>query len=34
MYQNDDYTDGQLFLKSRAGAILNGGGLPITTESR
>src|SRR6185436_9714608 len=28
-YQNDTYTDGQLFMKSRAGAFLNGGGLPI-----
>lgn len=30
-YQNDQYADGQLFLKSRAGAFLNGGGLPIAT---
>jgi hypothetical protein len=29
-YQNDTYTDGQLFMKSRAGAFLNGGGLPIS----
>jgi hypothetical protein len=28
-YQNDTYTDGQLFTKSRAGAFLNAGGLPI-----
>lgn len=28
-YQNDTYTDGQLFMKSRAGAILNAGGLSI-----
>jgi len=28
-YTNDIYTDGQLFMKSRAGAFLNGGGLPI-----
>jgi len=28
-YTNDTYTDGQLFMKSRAGAFLNGGGLPI-----
>ena len=34
MYQNDTYTDGQLFMKSRAGAFLNAGGLPITTVSR
>jgi hypothetical protein len=33
-YQNDTYSDGQLFLQSRAGAFLNGGGLPITTVSR
>lgn len=30
-YQNDTYTDGQLFMKSRAGAILNAGGVPIST---
>jgi len=34
MYQNDQYSDGQLFMKSRAGAFLNGGGLPISTVSR
>jgi hypothetical protein len=34
MYQNDQYSDGQLFMKSRAGAFLNAGGLPITTVSR
>jgi len=34
MYHNDTYTDGQLFMQSRAGAFLNGGGLPITTVSR
>jgi len=28
-YSNDVYTDGQLFMKSRAGSFLNGGGLPI-----
>ena len=28
-YQNDTYSDGQLFMKSRAGAFLNGGGLGI-----
>jgi hypothetical protein len=31
MFQNDYYADGQLFLKSRAGAFLNVGGLPIVT---
>jgi hypothetical protein len=28
-YTNDYYTDGQLFMNSRAGAFLNAGGLPI-----
>jgi Mannanase, galactose-binding domain-like len=28
-YQNDTYTDGQLFMKSRAGAFLAAGGLPL-----
>jgi len=28
-YTNDIYTDGQLFMKSRAGAILNAGGVPL-----
>ncbi len=28
-YSNDVYTDGQLFMKSRAGAFLSAGGLPI-----
>jgi hypothetical protein len=28
-YTNDVYTDGQLFMQSRAGAFLNGGGLAI-----
>jgi hypothetical protein len=28
-YTNDVYTDGQLFMKSRAGAFLNSGGLVI-----
>ena len=28
-YTNDYYTDGQLFMKSRAGGFLNGGGLGI-----
>jgi regulation of enolase protein 1 (concanavalin A-like superfamily) len=28
-HTNDTYTDGQLFIKSRAGAFLNTGGLPI-----
>lgn len=29
-YQNDTYGDGQLFMKSRAGAILNSGGVAIS----
>ena len=28
-YQNDTYSDGQLFLRSRATTILNAGGVPI-----
>ncbi len=28
-YGNDQYGDGQLFMKSRAGAILNAGGVPL-----
>ena len=28
-YHNDTFTDGQLFMRSRAGAVLNAGGLPI-----
>jgi hypothetical protein len=28
-YANDTYTDGQLFIKSRAGAILRAGGVPL-----
>lgn len=32
-YTNDVYTDGQLFMKSRAGAFLNAGGLPLATGS-
>ncbi|RYZ03205.1 MAG: hypothetical protein EOO73_28375 [Myxococcales bacterium] len=32
-YQNDVYADGQLFMKSRAGAILNAGGVPLATTS-
>lgn len=32
-YHNDVYTDGQLFLRSRAGAFLNAGGLPIARGS-
>jgi hypothetical protein len=32
-YKNDVYTDGQPFMKSRAGAFLNAGGLPISTVS-
>jgi hypothetical protein len=30
-YQNDNYTDGQLFMKSRAGAILSAGGVTLAT---
>ncbi len=30
-YQNDTYSDGQLFMKSRAGALLNAGGLAIAS---
>jgi hypothetical protein len=33
VYKNDQYNDGQLFMKSRAGAFLNAGGLPISTGS-
>jgi hypothetical protein len=29
VHTNDYYTDGQLFMKSRAGAFLNAGGLQI-----
>lgn len=32
-YQNDQYTDGQLFMKSRAGAILAAGGVPLAGGS-
>lgn len=32
-YQNDQFTDGQLFMKSRAGAILAAGGVPIAGGS-
>ncbi|HEX4336896.1 MAG TPA: hypothetical protein VH062_13345 [Polyangiaceae bacterium] len=32
-YQNDQYTDGQLFMKTRAGAILKAGGVPLSTGS-
>ncbi|MFT3921564.1 MAG: PA14 domain-containing protein [Myxococcales bacterium] len=28
-YTNDTYSDGQLFMKSRAGAILSAGGVPL-----
>jgi hypothetical protein len=28
-FTNDFFTDGQLFMQSRAGAFLNAGGLPI-----
>ncbi|MDA8139199.1 MAG: hypothetical protein M0036_11160 [Desulfobacteraceae bacterium] len=30
-YTNDLYTDGQLFMQSRAGDILNAGGVPLVT---
>jgi hypothetical protein len=30
-YGNDTYTDGQLFMKSRAGAIVNAGGVPLAS---
>ena len=30
-YPNDVFSDGKLFMKSRAGAFLNAGGLPIAT---
>jgi len=32
-YTNDQYSDGQLFMKSRAGAIVNAGGVPLATTS-
>jgi hypothetical protein len=32
-YRNDQYSDGQLFMKSRAGAILNAGGVTLATTS-
>jgi hypothetical protein len=32
-YGNDTYTDGQLFMKSRAGAILNAGGVALATTT-
>jgi len=32
-YQNDNYTDGQLFMKSRAGAILQAGGVTLASGS-
>jgi hypothetical protein len=31
-YTNDQYSDGQLFMKSRAGAIVNAGGVPLATS--
>ncbi len=31
---NDVYTDGQLFMQSRAGAILGAGGVPLVTSGR
>jgi hypothetical protein len=30
-YQNDTFSDGQLFMKSRAGAFLKAGGLPLAS---
>ena len=30
-YQNDNYTDGQLFMKSRAGAIISAGGVTLAS---
>ncbi len=30
-YQNDNYTDGALFMKSRAGAIVNAGGVTLAS---
>lgn len=33
-HTNDVYTDGQLFMQSRAGAFLNGGGLSIVASGR
>jgi hypothetical protein len=32
-YSNDQYSDGQLFMKSRAGAIVNAGGVPLAGGS-
>lgn len=32
-YTNDQYSDGQLFMKSRAGAIVNAGGVALATSS-
>jgi hypothetical protein len=32
-YGNDYYSDGQLFMKSRAGSILNAGGVPLSSGS-
>jgi hypothetical protein len=33
-HTNDVYTDGELFMQSRAGAFLNDGGLPIVANGR
>ena len=30
-YTNDQYSDGQLFMKGRAGAVVNAGGVPLAT---
>lgn len=32
-YTNDQYSDGQLFMKSRAGAIVNAGGVALATST-
>jgi hypothetical protein len=32
-YTNDTYSDGQLFMKSRAGAIVNAGGVALATST-
>jgi hypothetical protein len=32
-YTNDQYSDGKLFMKSRAGAIVNAGGVPLATTT-
>lgn len=32
-YRNDQYSDGQLFMKSRAGAVVNAGGVALATST-